>query len=186
MRPPKVPQEEVIQGLMSVLRRQGFDGASLSDLASATGLQKASLYHRYPRGKQEIAESVLKYVTEWIEEDIRKVLAQQQTPVSERVETVLKNISGLYGGGKETCLLRALGFGHGQQVLQGGIAATMEAWIEAFYALGIELGRSASQARLDAQNTLVWIQGSLVVSQGLQDDGPFAHALDQIRQLYSA
>ena len=59
---PKVSEEEVVQKLFQVFRLKGFDGASLSDLAEATGLKKASLYHRYPGGKQEMAAAVMDFV----------------------------------------------------------------------------------------------------------------------------
>ena len=51
MRPSKISDEKVFQGLSDVFRRKGYDGASYSDLMKATGLVKASLYHRFPGGK---------------------------------------------------------------------------------------------------------------------------------------
>jgi len=55
MRPQKVNNTELVKGLLNVFRSKGYDGASLNDLAVASGLQKASLYHRFPNGKKEIA-----------------------------------------------------------------------------------------------------------------------------------
>ena len=50
---------ELIARLSGVFRDVGYEGATLSALAAATGLQKASLYHRYPGGKQQMADEVL-------------------------------------------------------------------------------------------------------------------------------
>ena len=59
---PKYTHSEVIGNLMHVFRTVGYDGASLSELASPTGLKKASLYHRFPNGKKEMAEVVRAFV----------------------------------------------------------------------------------------------------------------------------
>jgi len=54
MRPSKMSDEKVFEGLSDVFRRKGYDGASYSDLMKATGLVKASLYHRFPGGKADM------------------------------------------------------------------------------------------------------------------------------------
>ena len=60
----KYSQNDVIQSLLEVFRKVGYDGASLQQLANATGLKKSSLYHRFPEGKKQMAEEVLKAVNE--------------------------------------------------------------------------------------------------------------------------
>src|SRR5213595_2938683 len=52
MRPAKISDERLFQGLSDVFRRKGYDGTSYSDVMKATGLVKASRYHRFPGGKQ--------------------------------------------------------------------------------------------------------------------------------------
>ncbi len=54
----KVTEEELLDRLTSVFRTHGFEGASLSLISKATGLQRASLYHRFPGGKEEMAKAV--------------------------------------------------------------------------------------------------------------------------------
>ncbi len=45
---------------MQVFLHRGYDGATLSQLAEASGLSKASLYHHYPGGKAEMAGTLLR------------------------------------------------------------------------------------------------------------------------------
>jgi len=45
--------------LLAVFRENGYAGAYLSTLSAATGLQRASLYHRFPEGKPAMAAAVL-------------------------------------------------------------------------------------------------------------------------------
>ncbi len=50
---------ELISILDEVFRRRGYDGATLSVLSRACGLGKASLYHHFPGGKDEMADVLL-------------------------------------------------------------------------------------------------------------------------------
>ncbi|GAY11436.1 helix-turn-helix domain-containing protein [Pseudonocardia sp. N23] len=56
-RPPSIEEGKLIDVLVSVFRDKGFDGTAIADLAAATGLQGASLYHRFPDGKEEMADA---------------------------------------------------------------------------------------------------------------------------------
>src|SRR5687767_7960924 len=56
--PPLVSDKELLERLTGVFRRHGYDGASLSVIAAATGLQRSSLYHRFPGGKEQMAAEV--------------------------------------------------------------------------------------------------------------------------------
>ncbi len=51
--------EEVLDGLLQVFSARGFDGASLMDLATACNRSKASLYHHFPGGKQQMIEHLV-------------------------------------------------------------------------------------------------------------------------------
>jgi len=50
---------EVLDGLLSVFSAKGFEGASLMELAAACNRSKASLYHHFPGGKQEMIEQLV-------------------------------------------------------------------------------------------------------------------------------
>src|SRR6266481_2155438 len=52
MRPAKVTDAQLYEDLAAVFRRKGYAGTSYSDIREATGLVKASLYHRFPGGKE--------------------------------------------------------------------------------------------------------------------------------------
>ena len=50
-----VSDEVFLATALDLFRTYGFEGVSLKQLADATGLEKASLYYRYPGGKESIA-----------------------------------------------------------------------------------------------------------------------------------
>jgi AcrR family transcriptional regulator len=59
MPPALISRNEVIARVMAVVRREGYDGASLAELSKATGLGKSSLYHHFPDGKNDMVAAVL-------------------------------------------------------------------------------------------------------------------------------
>jgi len=185
MRPPKVEEQALLAGLMSVLRTKGYEGASLNELAAASGLQKASLYHRFPGGKQEIVAAVLDYVGKWVNENIHALLSDENIAPSERLDRVIENIDQLYGQGKDVCILRALTMDPGVALFGDQIKESMSQWIEGFRSLGISLGFEEALAENLAYQTLVQVQGSLIVSKGMSTVEPFQKALLSIKNMYS-
>ncbi len=58
-RPRSVDDDAVPAHHAQVFSEVGYQGASVTILARVTRLQKASLCHRFPGGKQQMAEEVL-------------------------------------------------------------------------------------------------------------------------------
>ena len=170
---------------MSVLQSKGFEGASLNDLAKATGLQKASLYHRFPGGKNEIAVIVLEFVYTWIKDNLYLVLTEKGVPPATKLQRAIQHIKELYQNGEKSCILNALSLDSGLVAVGDEISKVMLLWIEAFTALGVEQGFTNAQAKAKARQSLVLIQGSLVLSKGLKDPSHFHKALADLKMLFT-
>jgi AcrR family transcriptional regulator len=52
-------RERMIEGAMALLARGGPQAASFSDVLSATGAPRGSLYHHFPNGKRELIEAAV-------------------------------------------------------------------------------------------------------------------------------
>ena len=52
-------RERMIEGAMGLLARGGPQAASFSDVLSATGAPRGSLYHHFPNGKSELIEAAV-------------------------------------------------------------------------------------------------------------------------------
>jgi len=184
MRPQKILDTDMIAGLTKVFRDKGYEGASLNDLAEVTGLKKASLYHRFPNGKQEMAESVLNNIDQWVDEHIFLPLLDENKPTEARLKDALKNIEILYDSGKETCILRAFSMHGGSSLFEQQVKSGMDKWISAFNALGISLKLTSTQSQQNAIQTLIELQGSLIVTKGLADTNIFKNTLKNIEKRY--
>lgn len=172
-RPQSVEDEEVLARLSCVFRDVGYEGASLSMLSEATGLKKASLYHRFPNGKQQMAEEVLASALAWYEASILAPL-RSSGPPKERIAAVARQLDGFYEGGRQACLLNMLSSPRAEPgPFSDAIKSAFEALVDAFCAVASDAGHNAKAARLRAERAVMLLQGSLVMSRGLGSSRPF-------------
>ena len=184
MRPQKIDDIKLLEGLMTTFRTKGYNGASLNDFANSSGLQKASLYHRFPGGKKDIGLAVLNFVEAWKKQNIVAVIKNKDLKPSERLSTILKNISSIYENGECSCVMRALSMGDGLDLFGEELKLGVEKWLEALTELGLDFRFEQQVAEEKAMQTLVKIQGSLIVSKSLNNTQPFTMALNEIESLY--
>lgn len=173
-RPQSVEEQELIGRLSRVFRDVGYEAASLSILAEATGLKKASLYHRFPGGKRQMAEEVLATALGWVAENIVDPLKSDLPPAT-RIAAVAKRLDGFYEGGGRACLLNMLSAPRGAAdgPFAEAIRGAFETLIEAFSCVSRDAGNSDEIARARAERTLMLLHGSLVMSRGLGSSEPF-------------
>lgn len=171
---------------MSVIQTNGYEGSSLNDLASATDLKKASLYHRFPNGKKEIASAVLTYVEEWVEFNIIEPISDKEKLPTERLKVVIKNIDNLYDGGEKNCVIRTLTMDNNLELFGKQLKNIFSNWIIGFTNLGVSFGFSEKEAKIKAEQVLILIQGSLIVSKAMSTINPFQQTLISIKNMYKS
>ncbi|GGN07490.1 hypothetical protein GCM10010967_48860 [Dyadobacter beijingensis] len=176
----KVEHDVVIDKLMEVFRSAGYDGASMAALAEATQLKKASLYHRFPQGKEEMAHAVLRYVANWAKNRITDVLVSDSTR-EERLDSALNAIDELYDGGRLDCILRALSHGSAANLFRKETGAIFETLIRSFKHLAMDFGHDEQHAEQLAGELIVKIQGTLIVQRSLGGTSMFKAMLDDMR-----
>lgn len=186
MRPQKVSEEEILTSLTKVFRAKGYEGASLQELATATGLKKASLYHRFPEGKKAMAEAVLNYINDWVSEHVFVPIEDTNTTVEDRLKNGLAGIRTLYNDGRETCLFRALSMQASLELFEQQIANGLDTWRTKFTNLALAFGFSPKKASQLGLETLIAIQGSLIVAKGLNDITVFDQTLTKIEDSFKS
>ncbi len=184
MRPQKVLDIDILTGLAKVFRSKGYEGASLKELSEATGLKKASLYHRFPNGKQEMADAVLNHLDNWVKNNVFQSLLDNDSEPQIRLKNGLLGIRTLYNGGKETCIFRALSMQAGIELFEEQINKGMNEWFSSFKAIGIALNLNPKDAEQRALQVLIEIQGSLIVAKGLGNISIFENTLQKVELDY--
>ena len=160
----KVNDAQLADKALELFRHQGYEGTSLNDLATASGLEKASLYYRFPGGKKDIALAVAAHVGQWFEANIFAPLNGTGSP-ADRIKTVSRNLRIFYGDGAKPCVLDSLSLRGGPPELAAALTGAYKAWLESFAAIARESGLGRRVAEDRARQALIQIEGSLVLSR---------------------
>jgi TetR/AcrR family transcriptional regulator, lmrAB and yxaGH operons repressor len=172
-RPQSIEDGELNARLTRVFSDVGYEGASLAMLSEATGLKKASLYHRFPRGKQQMAEDVIGVALAWYEDNILLPL-RGDLPPADRVALVVERLDAFYAHGRQACLLNMLASPRSADgPFSAAIKSAFELIVEAFAKAAQDAGHDQPSARHRAERTVMLLHGSLVMSRGLGSPAPF-------------
>lgn len=172
-----VENDALIGRLSSTFREVGYEGASLTLLSGASGLKKASLYHRFPGGKEQMGLEVLQEAGRWLGEHVLTPLAGNGTP-GERIAAMTRELDLFYNGGKQACLLNLLSSPIGEvSPFKATIREMFEAFIGTLASVIAETGCPPDLAREKAERALMLVQGGLVLARGLGSTDPFRKML---------
>lgn len=176
-----MPKDTYIPSLLQLFRQHGYDGATLSKISEATGLGKASLYHHFPGGKDEMVEAVLDYLDRWVADNILPAL-QSQGDALTRFTRMCDRLRELYEEGQQPCMSAILLMGSARNVFHDRVEAKYRAWIEAIAKVLMETGFDRKLAQERGEEAVIAVQGSLILSHGLNDFTPFKRAMQQLPQ----
>ena len=168
-------EPEVLSTLSDLFRSHGYEGASLSKISDATGLVKASLYHRFPGGKEEMADRVL-------DEVAREFSTHVLAPIYEDgdLKEAGRRIQVFYDKGKLACLLDTLTLNSDDQPIRKHAAQCMEYWIASFEKSARDAGWKNLEARRRAEDAVAAIEGALILARVSGNRQPFQRAIESL------
>lgn len=109
----KISRTEILQRCLDVLHHEGYNGASISMLAAATGLGKAGLLHHFG-SKEGLMQSVLTYAFAQFEGYVLSV-AYEPIPPEQRLEKLLRRQNRIAKRERNGCFFANLGLEVGRQ-----------------------------------------------------------------------
>jgi AcrR family transcriptional regulator len=109
-----ISDDAFLEIALDLFRTYGFEGVSLKMLSDKTGLEKASLYYRYPAGKDQIVTTVAESVAAWFESNIFDLLNGTGTPRA-RISLVAERLKEFYLNGVKASILDVLSIQAGQR-----------------------------------------------------------------------
>lgn len=154
--------------IADVLRANGYEGTSMAQIGKATGLLKGSLYHHFPKGKEDMARAAMQALAEDGEQVMIASLIAEGTP-RQKLEAWAKGTEEFYLGGEKNCLLGTMVLSGGADRFQSELKGAFSAWISVLSGVLIEAGASKKQAHRQAQSAVERIQGALIVARALED-----------------
>ena len=176
---PTITDEALVQRLLEVFRTHGFEGTTLARLCAATGLERSSLYHRFPGGKTEMALRVLEHTDRCFADDVLAPVAAPGPP-RRRAAALAQGIRRFYDRGLRWCVIDTLSLGEPDPAIRAHLARTVERFLRALAGLAGEAGAPPREARARAERALVLLEGGLVVSRASGKPAAFERVLAEL------
>lgn len=169
----------LLDPLAQVFRERGYEGATLTELAAATGLGKASLYHHFPGGKAEMADVL-----------IRDAVSQARAlafarlhgpePPAERLQRFVSGFADYLEAAGGPCLLGVLAMGSARAVHGEPMAAQFREWRDALAGLFEEAGQKPKRAGRSAADVLNTLYGAQLTAALLGDPKHLTRSLKRL------
>jgi len=100
----KTSKEEILKESAKLFKIKGYYNTTMSDIASACGLLKGSIYH-YFKSKDDIGLETLKYIHTYFNDDIFKISYQKNMTPTEQIKLVVKKTDYYFLNSEGGCLL---------------------------------------------------------------------------------
>jgi AcrR family transcriptional regulator len=182
---PSATKAVLIDQLRQVFVTRGYDGATLTNLASAAGLSKASLYHHFPGGKPEMAAALVRHAIADLHRLAFSHLAGNQNPGNKLLKFI-DGFSAYTQAGASDCLLAI--FNHHstateetahQQIL---INQQFDDWHTALSNVYEEAGLRPKKARRAAHDLMAALYGALLIAKMHNQPSLFVDAVKRLKK----
>ena len=178
MRKGEQTRQDIICKAAPIFNQKGYDGAALSDLMRATGLEKGGIYRHF-ESKQELAGDAFDHAWK-IAIDTRFAGTEEIRNTVDRLKQVVRNFrdrrAGLVPGGCPL-LNTAIDSDDGNPRLRAKARQALSSWLDRLRSI-VEEGQGRGEVRPDVDSaklaTLIAsiLEGSLMVSRLQRKDDP--------------
>jgi TetR/AcrR family transcriptional repressor of nem operon len=176
MRKGEETRQEIIRKAAPIFNQQGFEGAALSDLMQATGLEKGGIYRHF-QSKQQLASEAFDYA--WNNALNARLEGTQEIPNTiDRLKQIVRNFrdrrEGLVPGGCPL-LNTAIDSDDGNLQLRNKAHRALNAWLNRLATIakqGQKRGEIRSQVDSKKLATLIvsTLEGSLMLNRLQRSD----------------
>lgn len=183
---------DLLDALLGVFSAKGFDGASLAELSRACGRSKASLYHHFPGGKQQMIEVLVNRCADDLDRRAFQLLKHtkgsgaaskpkaRQASATLALEAFLDGFVDYLHAHEGHCLLATLAMTQ-PELLGTAQHDRMAHWLSLLATPFEHLGNKPKAARRLAQALLARLYGSLTIAS-MGADVPIAKACKWLKK----
>lgn len=169
MRKGEQTRQDIIRKAAPIFNQKGYDGAAISDLMRATGLEKGGIYRHF-RSKQELAAEAFDHA--WSQAVAARFQGTQEIPNTvDRLKQLVRNFrdrrEGLVPGGCPL-LNTAIDSDDGNPELRARARKALQSWLSHLESIAAEgrrrgeVGRGVDPAKL-ASLIVGILEGSLMI-----------------------
>jgi AcrR family transcriptional regulator len=161
-------KDALIDKLVDVVYDYGYDGATLSVISEVTGLGKASLYHHFPGGKEQMAAEVLAHSDRWGALHIGALLGSAE-PAETKVRGLFRALDEVHTRAHQLTLMNVFTYGAARQVFGRQVTERVQAGLEVLSDLLVQCGVPLPLAQARALDAYIQVEGAMVLARTLDD-----------------
>ncbi|MGB9251424.1 MAG: TetR/AcrR family transcriptional regulator [Mycobacterium sp.] len=184
---PDRSRAALIDTAATLFRRQGYAATGLNQILDEAAVKPGSLYHHFPRGKQQLAAAVVDGTGAAIEQLLRRFLAGGQ-PVADIVDRwVALLAAGLTADRRDGCPIEPIATEsvNASALVREASARAFTGWCTAVEERLRANGWSATEAESVAIAVISLIEGALILSRIAGDVAALEAAKPAARRLLS-
>ncbi len=188
MRKGEQTRQEIIHKAAPIFNQKGYDGAALSDLMRATGLEKGGIYRHFD-SKQQLAAEAFDHAWK-LAMDARFEGTHEISNAVDRLKQIVRNFrdrrTGLVPGGCPL-LNTAIDSDDGNPQLRAKARQALSSWLDRLQAIGEE-GKRRGEVRSDVDSAKLamlivsTLEGSFMIRRLQKKDGPLDLACDHLEE----
>jgi TetR/AcrR family transcriptional regulator, transcriptional repressor for nem operon len=178
MRKGEATRQEIIRQAAPIFNRKGYDGAAMSDLMRATGLEKGGIYRHF-ESKQQLAAEAFDYA--WRKASSARLEGLEEiSNTVDRLKQMVRNFrdrrDGLVSGGCPL-LNTAIDSDDGNPILRRKAIRALDAWLKRLSGIVAE-GHKRGEVRADVRPNEVaaiiagTLEGGLMLSRLQRSEEP--------------
>lgn len=157
----KIDKNDFLLRCWEMFHLNGYYNTSMQELAAATGLQKAGLYHHYPT-KEVLMRGVMEFALDQFRQYVLSVADETDLPAEQRLEKLLRRHKKLATLHRRGCFFANVALETGREELFNDVLKTaMTEWAETVARLLSER-MPADNARKEAYRLVMEYEGAVL------------------------
>jgi len=182
---PDRSRAALVDTAATLFRRQGYAATGLNQILEEAGVKAGSMYHHFPRGKQQLAAAVVDTAGAGIEQLLRRLLGTGR-PVADIVDRWIDLlIAGLASDQRDGCPIEPIATEsvNASPLVRMASARAFKGWCAAVEERLRSDGWSGQHAEMVALAVISLIEGALILSRIAGDPAPLDAAKAAARSL---
>jgi TetR/AcrR family transcriptional regulator, lmrAB and yxaGH operons repressor len=173
----------MVRSAASLIGAHGVHATSLSEVLAASGAPRGSIYHHFPRGKEQLAEEAISWTSD-------QILAHIAASPPGTPREVLDWFIDLWRGvarasqGRAGCAVAGVAVDTAADVdILGSVRAAFRSWSEALAGRLASAGLPVDESRRVALTTLAAMEGALIICRAEGRAEPLLEVGDELLRL---
>ncbi|HEY8860975.1 MAG TPA: TetR/AcrR family transcriptional regulator [Candidatus Limnocylindria bacterium] len=177
----------MVRSAASLIRTRGVSATSLADVLADSGAPRGSIYHHFPRGKDQLAGDAVGWTSQ-------RVLAHQRACRATTAKGVLECFIDMWrqvvlaSGGTAGCVVAGVAIDTAGETpgLIDVVRATFRSWIDLLSDQLAATGIPAKRASAIAVATVAGMEGALILCRAEGGVGPLETVAAEVLRLLPA